>query len=253
MLVAEQTELRRVSPTEENRNLVLTENFVYRASTPDLGLQKKGEGKEAAPRFERTQEDAWLPGFEQTQAASFEPKRTLGMNPGILGSFEPKRTLGFHAWVRSNPSGVLDSKEPVSVGFQGAEIENQNENYGSNSANATSSSSGGQGPDRSNLNHLVRFKPSGGNGFGGVASLKANRNSNVSSSQSELGNKKGMKDIERFKRYLSKAAQEKNEQLELDINLKDKLEIMKNDAQFYDVLSYWRLKSGRFPILAAMA
>ncbi|GKV42970.1 hypothetical protein SLEP1_g50321 [Rubroshorea leprosula] len=45
MLVAEQTELRQVSPTEENRNLVLTENFVYRASTPDLGLQKKGEGK----------------------------------------------------------------------------------------------------------------------------------------------------------------------------------------------------------------
>ncbi|GLT43765.1 hypothetical protein SLA2020_176960 [Shorea laevis] len=65
---------------------------------------------------------------------------------------------------------------------------------------------GGQGPDRNNLNHPVRSKPSGGNGLGGVASLKANRNSNVSSCQSEPGNKKGMKDTERFRRYLSEAA-----------------------------------------------
>ncbi|GKV43068.1 hypothetical protein SLEP1_g50408 [Rubroshorea leprosula] len=110
----------------------------------------------------------------------------------------------------------------------------------------------GQGPDQNNLNLLVRSKQSGGNGLGGVASLKANRNGNISSCQSEPGNKKWMKDTERFRRYLSEAAQEKNEQSELDIYLKDKLEIMENDAQFYDVLSFWRLKSGNFPVLAAM-
>ncbi|GKV07474.1 hypothetical protein SLEP1_g19249 [Rubroshorea leprosula] len=101
--------------------------------------------------------------------------------------------------------------------FYNAEIENQNKNCGSNSTNATSSSSGGQGPNRSNLNHPIRSKPSSENGVGGVASLKAYRNSNVSSYQSEPGNKKWVKDTKRFK----------------DI--------------------YQRLKSGRFPILVAMA
>ncbi|GKV30058.1 hypothetical protein SLEP1_g38922 [Rubroshorea leprosula] len=108
--------------------------------------------------------------------------------------------------------------------------------FASNSTNAMPSSSGGQGPDRSNLNHPVGTKPSSENGVGGVVSLKVNRNSNISSCQSELGNKKGMKDTERFRRYLSKVAQEKNEQSELDIYLKDKFKIMENDAQFYDVL-----------------
>ncbi|GLT28152.1 hypothetical protein SLA2020_031040 [Shorea laevis] len=166
----------------------------------------------------------------------------------LLGDSYPKlegKAKEYGCWIEVELRKLFD--------FYEAEIENQNENRGSNSTNATSGSSGGQGPDRNNLNHPIRSKPSGENGLGGVANFKANRNSNVSSCHSEPGNKKGMKDTKRFRRYLSKVAQEKNEQLELDIYLKDKLEIMENDAQFYNVLSYWRLKSRRFPILATMA
>ncbi|GKV11856.1 hypothetical protein SLEP1_g23075 [Rubroshorea leprosula] len=181
-------------------------------------------------------------------AVVLDPSQKMGYLNCLLGDLysEPEgKAKEYGCWIEAELRKLFD--------FYKTEIENQNENCGSNSTNATSGSSGGQGPDQNNLNHLVGSKQSGGNGLGGVASLRANKNGNVSSCQSEPGNKKGMKDTERFRRYLSEAAQEKNEQSELDIYLKDKLEIMENDAQFYDVLSFWRLKSGRFPVLAAMA
>ncbi|GKV07140.1 hypothetical protein SLEP1_g18942 [Rubroshorea leprosula] len=181
-------------------------------------------------------------------AVVLDPSQKMGYLNCLLGELYSEsegKAKEYGCWIEAELRKLFD--------FYKTEIENQNENCGSNSTNATSGSSGGQGPDQNNLNHLVGSKQSGGNGLGGVASLRANRNGNVSSCQSEPGNKKGMKDTERFRRYLSKAAQEKNEQSKLDIYLKDKLEIMENDAQFYDVLSFWRLKSGRFPVLATMA